>query len=846
MGKKTKIGKDRRDKFYKLAKETGYRSRAAFKLIQLNRRFGFLQQSQVCVDLCAAPGGWMQVAKQNMPVSSIVIGVDLFPIKAVPGCISLTEDITTDKCKQSLAKELKTWKVDVFLNDGAPNVGRNWLFDAYQQICLSLSAVKLATEFLRPNGWFITKVFRSKDYNAFIWVLKQLFKKVYATKPSASRKESAEIFIVCQGYKAPTKIDPRFMDPKYVFEELDISPAKPVDLLKEPKGDKKAKAIGYESIDLRKIVKASDFLQAESALEVLQIATEINVDDPKIENHKATTTEIKECFKDIKVLNRKDLKDIIKWWKLLKAEFYPVEASESKTENEQPKEITEDDKEDMELAEMDKHIEELQLEETREEKRKKKKANKERAKLDQKLALKMIIKGDSGPQEEGDGEVFDLNEIKNKKVLETFMDGVDLTKKRDRKKKAQSKMVAYDENELLDDEAHIPTITSDNEDSDEIEEELGLEDLEGSENEGDDNWDYHPKAKNGVQGSESRGTVSVKNKKNPLLTDLDYRDKDAKKAAKANLWFEKDIFKNMKNTEDQDEDIDFNSLVKDLKKKGVKVIGEDENKKPDLTLMGKKARRRARHELDGEKKKAESSDDSDSEVEENINMPESDDESHEKEPKQKKIKLTEEELALGQLMVTSQKMKRDVVDGAWNRYMFNDDNLPDWFVEDEKKSMRKPMPVSEELVANYRKNLTEFNTRSIKKVMEAKARKKRQAKKQMSKLTKKAENILENADQTGQEKIKLIKKLYKKTEKKKEEISYVVAKKASSGGKKVRRPAGVKGRFKVVDPRLKKDMRGEKKKERMMCKKKGGKGKKGGGGGQQKGGKRMARKFYTS
>ena len=257
-----------------------------------------------------------------MPANSIIIGVDLAPIKPIPRTITFQSDITTDKCRATIRSHLKTWKADTVLHDGAPNVGTAWVQDAFSQAELVHQAMKLATEFLKEGGTFVTKVFRSKDYNALLWVFSQLFDKVEATKPPSSRNVSAEIFVVCRGYKAPGRIDPRFLDSRSVFAELS-GPTINVEAKVFNPEKKKRKRDGYDEGDYIqfKEVPVVEFIRTTDPISMLGSFNKLSFnagenDDSfliALQSLPETTAEVRHCCSDLKVLGRKEFRMLLRW-----------------------------------------------------------------------------------------------------------------------------------------------------------------------------------------------------------------------------------------------------------------------------------------------------------------------------------------------------------------------------------------------------------------------------------------------------------------------------------------------------------------------------------------------------
>jgi 23S rRNA (uridine2552-2'-O)-methyltransferase len=187
------------DPYVKRAKAEGYRSRAAYKLIELDDRFGLLKGVERVVDLGIAPGGWTQVARKRAP-RSLVVGIDLLPTEPIEGAVILQMDFM-DEAAPARLREALGGPADLVLSDMAANTVGHPQTDHLRTMGLVEAALDFAGEILRPGGAFVAKVLAGGADNHLVAELKRRFAAVKHAKPPASRKGSSEWYVVAQGFK---------------------------------------------------------------------------------------------------------------------------------------------------------------------------------------------------------------------------------------------------------------------------------------------------------------------------------------------------------------------------------------------------------------------------------------------------------------------------------------------------------------------------------------------------------------------------------------------------------------------------------------------------------------------
>eukprot|EP00850_Spirogloea_muscicola_P009888 SM000056S18006 [mRNA] locus=s56:624650:629433:+ [translate_table: standard] len=915
MGKKSKAaGKGRLDKFYHLAKEQGYRSRAAFKLVQLNRKYGFLDRARALLDLCAAPGGWLQVAVKHMPMSSLVVGVDLVPIRPVRGATTLVEDITTPRCRATLRKLLRSALLDVVLHDGSPNVGGAWAKESYGQAALSLDALRLATEFLKPGGTFVSKVFRSSDYNSLLYVFNQLFKKVESTKPIASRSTSAEIYVVGLGYKAPAKIDPRLLDHRHVFQYVD-EPGKPTDVLAKTK--QKRHRDGWASapstrvlltVDLDLILPAEDDLadmlpastdvvltnvlaithkqwihsmlryeEGVSLVHTTATVTDFVASDKPVEllgtlssltfngSHckdigelAATDKEIVALCDDLRVLAKQEFKQLLKWRiqvrKLLPqvctiaadGEVQPAEETESK---EGTAEEAEEAQETELLATMEEMCDILDAKKRRTRKLLAKRKEKARSRTSTGMQMDAVI--DQGFADE---DLFSLQAIKSNKALEKVED--DVAPEDDDVENSDSEMhegmqgEAEESGSDYDSDMEKKRYTEDMEEYFEEAYERYRKATDGStkrrtrarlSHEANASKDLQEDME-GAEGEQAEAKAAVAKEEgeeggaNPLIVSFEKKLSPAKAAQQlAAKWFSQDLFvehgKGVLDDEprtpgreqngsgngahvpegaltDSDSDSEWESEhAKDYQRQEAQSRTSSAGKagkgatngsadtahmQPDPLSRpsGDQQRHSSRGGEDGDGFEEVAPDAASSSDSESAGSMDSNEKA--------------ETLAYARRMLRK-KQKEEILDAAYNRYMFDDVDLPSWFADDQRKYMRAEKPITKEEVEVMKAATRAINARPVKKVAEAKARKRRVAQKKAAQVTQKASAIADQEDLGTRAKGRQMERLYKNASaaKRPPKKELVVAKKGGKGN----RGKGAKGKL-MVDRRMKADSGG--------------------------------------
>ncbi len=198
----------KREYYYKKAKEENYRSRATYKLVQANEKYGFIQRNDIVVDLGAAPGGWIQAARKMTGKNGFVLGVDLKPID--PFTQEYVRTIVADLTEPGIVEQIRSFlprEADVVISDAAPNITGVWDVDHARQIDLATKSLEIAQCLLMPSGNFFVKVFEGDLLNDFIQTVKNLFETVKIVKPQASRAKSSEMYLLALGLKSKGKCE---------------------------------------------------------------------------------------------------------------------------------------------------------------------------------------------------------------------------------------------------------------------------------------------------------------------------------------------------------------------------------------------------------------------------------------------------------------------------------------------------------------------------------------------------------------------------------------------------------------------------------------------------------------
>ena len=211
----------REEYYYNKAKEEGYRSRASYKLKQLQNKFGIFDDAEKVLDLGAAPGGWLQVASEYVDAfDGRVLGVDLKPIKPLyaENVATIVGDVRDLEVQQEILDAFEG-KADVIMSDMAPDVIGEWDVDQFRQIHLARIALRLCDKLLKNDGWFVVKIFQGGEHNKYIREVKDMFEFVKNYKPKASRKQSAERYIVARNLKPDRRLPRDYRDNESEKEE---------------------------------------------------------------------------------------------------------------------------------------------------------------------------------------------------------------------------------------------------------------------------------------------------------------------------------------------------------------------------------------------------------------------------------------------------------------------------------------------------------------------------------------------------------------------------------------------------------------------------------------------------